>query len=794
MSNLKFKIDVDDKELGKTVKTVKELKQALTDAQKESEDLDIGGDAFKEAQKRIKELRSELKDATGETQGLGGAFDVAGSQIDKMTGGAVSALSDVFNTTKKAIAGMNGLKIAIAGTGIGLLVLAVAALAQAFTRSEEGQNKFATILSRIGTITGTLLDLLADLGDLIIGVFENPQKAIKDFAGLIQTNIVNRFNGLLELIPNLGKSISLLFKGQFGEAAQVAGDAIAKVTLGVDDFTNKVQDAANKTREFIDAQIEKDRVATEAQNKLNEATRLETELIVQRAEAEAQIADLKLKARDIESFSAKERAQFIREAQELTQGLIDKETEALILKRDAILLQGTLGKNTAEANKAEAEAIAAVINIQKKGNDQQKSNLQQLNSLTSQAIAKQKELANAAKKYDDERQAAARQIEDQELGLRSGELEREQARFDALIEQTLNNTALQEGERQRLLVEFNQEKLRLEDEQIEAEIEQNRIKYSRLIQDTLDNELLLESEKQALIKGFEEQRALEESSAREELVQERIAAELKAESDKQEALKEFEAFVREELAEEANTRFEQELIEQEEKYARQLEKLEDFLERGIITREEYNNRVKDAERINAREITEIEIKEAQRRAEETAKINQLRIGAVQNVLGSISSLVELFSGKSRAQAKRAFEIQKKVSIAQALVDTYSSAAAAFKAAMITGGPIGPILAPIAAIAATTAGLANVKQIRSQKFESPSESSTPTAPTESTLPSTTGGPSTPQFNLFGTGGSSEITGAPQPQDSPPQVIRAYVSESDITDTGRRLSNIRQQSEL
>ena len=119
-----------------------------------------------------------------------------------------------------------------------------------FTRSEEGQNKFAKILGVIGSVTGNLLDLLADLGENIISVFENPKQAITDFANLIKDNIVTRFEGLINLIPNLGKAVEQLFKGNFKEAGKIAADSVGKVVLGVDSVTDSVDNAINSVKEF----------------------------------------------------------------------------------------------------------------------------------------------------------------------------------------------------------------------------------------------------------------------------------------------------------------------------------------------------------------------------------------------------------------------------------------------------------------------------------------------------------------------------------------------------------------
>ena len=81
--------------------------------------------------------------------------------------------------------------------------------------------------------------MVADLGEKIISAFENPQQALKDFGQAILDNIVNRFVGFIEFLPEVVKAVQQAFKGDFAEAATTAADAVAKVTLGVENYTEK---------------------------------------------------------------------------------------------------------------------------------------------------------------------------------------------------------------------------------------------------------------------------------------------------------------------------------------------------------------------------------------------------------------------------------------------------------------------------------------------------------------------------------------------------------------------------
>ena len=199
--------------------------------------------SLKGLEKGVDDVNKEVKETSKSTQQMGGT-------LDKVTGGAVSKFNSFKGALTSVTTGFKSLKVAIIATGIGALLIAVTALGQAFTRSEEGQNKFAKILGVIGSVTGNLLDLLADLGESIISVFENPQQAIKDFANLIKQNITTRFDGLLNLIPQIGKAINLLFKGEFSEAGKVAADAVGKVVLGVDSITDSIDGAIESVKDF----------------------------------------------------------------------------------------------------------------------------------------------------------------------------------------------------------------------------------------------------------------------------------------------------------------------------------------------------------------------------------------------------------------------------------------------------------------------------------------------------------------------------------------------------------------
>jgi hypothetical protein len=112
---------------------------------------------------------------------------------------------------------------------------------------------------------------------------------------LVKENIINRFEGLLELVPKLGEAISLLFKGKFSAAGKVAADAVGKVVLGVEDVTDKVGGAVDAVVEFGKT------VVTEVTEAVNVASKLVDQFRAIRDEQQKLIVDNALLNKEMET-------------------------------------------------------------------------------------------------------------------------------------------------------------------------------------------------------------------------------------------------------------------------------------------------------------------------------------------------------------------------------------------------------------------------------------------------------------------------------------------------------------
>ena len=153
------------------------------------------------------------------------------------------------------------------------------------------------------------------------------------------------------------------------------------------------------------------------------------------------------------------------------------------------------------------------------------------------------------------------------------------------------------------------------------------------------------------------------------------------------------------------------------------------------------------------------------------------IGAATNTFTTIANLAELFAGESEESQRKAFKIQKAANIAQATIDTYTSAIGAYRS-QASIPVVGPVLGGLAAAAAVTAGLLNIKSISQQQFGGD------TGP-EPAVPGAIGEPSAPNFNVVGDSGVNQLATLQQ------QPTQAYVVSGEVT-TAQALDRNRVQN--
>ena len=171
-------------------------------------------------------------------------------------------LADATDDAKKGFKGVSktvkGVGTAMKAAGIGLFVALFAKLMEVFGKNQKVIDKFETAMISLSIAFNDFFKFLEDNIGTITGyfkdIFENPQQALKDFGDAIKTNLIERFNSLLETFGLLGKSLKLLIDGEFGEAWEVvkqAGKESIDVLTGVDGSLDKITETITNASNAI---------------------------------------------------------------------------------------------------------------------------------------------------------------------------------------------------------------------------------------------------------------------------------------------------------------------------------------------------------------------------------------------------------------------------------------------------------------------------------------------------------------------------------------------------------------
>ena len=166
--------------------------------------------------------------------------------------------------------------------------------------------------------------------------------------------------------------------------------------------------------------------------------------------------------------------------------------------------------------------------------------------------------------------------------------------------------------------------------------------------------------------------------------------------------------------------------------------------------------------------------------EQTKKTRQENLDAFEiaaattmNALIAINELTQAFAKEDEASQKKAFEVNKAIGIANAIINTSVGVSKALASAP-------PPLNFINAAIVTASGIAAVKNIQKTQFNSSSFDTT--SPSTSTGGAATSPTQPPSFNVVGQSGFNQVAGALGQQ----QPVQAFVVSGDVT-TAQQLQN-------
>jgi len=382
---------------------MKEIKVKLTvDSSGAEKSIDNVTDSTKKLDKansNASKSNNSLSASTAKTGvAMGGVATASTSAATSLTalggtvGAAAGGMSALKTKLQAVIVSLKSVKVAMMATGIGLVIVILASLRAAFTRSEEGQNKFAKAMAAIGAVTGVLMDGLAALGGLIIDVFTKPKEVFKDFSKSIKEFVTDKITKVTEGLGLLGSAIKKAFSGDFKGAFKDAKDGVVQLNRGLNPLVITAEAVAKGVKSIVTEMKEEAKIAGQIADIRAKADKVDRALIIDRAEANRKRAELLDKAANKEKFTAKERIEFLTEAGKIEDAITEKEISAAQLRLKAKKAENALGLSTKDDLDEEARLTAKLIDLQGAKLTKQKLVTSQISAANKEAAADQKAL------------------------------------------------------------------------------------------------------------------------------------------------------------------------------------------------------------------------------------------------------------------------------------------------------------------------------------------------------------------------------------------------------------------
>jgi hypothetical protein len=207
----------------------------------------------------LKSINDGLKDTFAQGKEVLKGYADGIKDFTKGTDGMTTAQKASTIATNLGSGAMNIFKVALASTGIGLLVLALASLIAYFTQTQSGINKLQSVLQPLKAIFSAVTGVVLSLGEGLVNAFSNPKKAMTDLYEFVKTNLINRFKAFGEIIEGI---INLDFKK--------VTNGVLQAGTGVENLTDKISTASSKTASFLNEAAKKGKEIADLSKQISE--------------------------------------------------------------------------------------------------------------------------------------------------------------------------------------------------------------------------------------------------------------------------------------------------------------------------------------------------------------------------------------------------------------------------------------------------------------------------------------------------------------------------------------------
>ena len=789
---IQAKINLDAKQANKSLK---DLKKELKDINTALQEMSVGGEAFEMLSKASKEYKDEIKAIQDEINGVAKVASVSFRDVsNSITGGfavAVGALNMMGVESQRLGQIQKTVQSAIA------IAVGVRNLSESKLNATMIKNGAITVKNKVWTLA------LAGAQKVVVGT----TKAMG-----IAANVSSKgFKALKVAIASTGIGLIVVAVGMIAaywedivgfmmggtteaqkqlEATTAKKDAAFEELEAVEGSTAQMELQGMSQKEILQAKITAVEAAIQAAEVEHEAQKAAIQSDIDRAKTGKKVAAMLLKlvtapidaaiwlynqiplVADLEYASdtiagmffdvegiEEEGLKTLKEQEKVINGLKEKKA-SLILQQQNADKQAVKNsreqreKEAAELRKLEEEIAIAALEL-----DEEKALLRlqhqkqyELDALEGKKNAKEQE------KLIEEKYRTLLLEAEQELSAKRKEL----------AEETANKVASFNKQANELLLESHQE--------LADEIKDLQVEILEAQGETIEERQARE------LADLQEKQRITREKIEQEL--ELLAVEVMNGKASQEVKDAYYAKVKEvnklEVEQDEQTKLVLKLneLELQEFYEDEREKqkqaiLDTFNMLTDAISANLDARMQETENAQQREIDE-----EKRKSEELIEAADGDKDKITQIKQEQENNVKAINDEFLEKKKRIDKRQKAIAAAQAIIDTYASAVAAYKS--MAGIPVvGAVLAPIAAGAATLAGLASVRQIYAQDVGDGGGGGGGGGGTPST-PKPAKVPSAGRFSL----GQGQ-------KDEP---VKAYVVTDEMTDSQDQLENIRRRATI
>jgi hypothetical protein len=338
---------------------------------------------FKNIEKSLDKVNDATKKTSKGVKNVGNDLSLVTDKIDDLSGGAVGAFKNFLSGTRSAVKGVKAWKVALASLGIGLIIIAVAALVELFTKFEGPLKAVDTVMNAIGAsinaivegfgklLSGDVSGFFSDVADAAIEaadatnrlyeaqrqVFEIQNRTIVQNAELRRTVEANLKNAAdtslaleerLEAQDKVNKATEQLIANEQELAAEEL--KVLNAELDLADGFKETEEATIAVRE-AQARLIETTAALERQRQ--DAAKSEREIVAQdkaqkEAAAKEELAQIK-EIQDARKEAQKEREDSLKKITEALQSENRKEVVAVQDKyAELIRLAEKYGQDTVE--------------------------------------------------------------------------------------------------------------------------------------------------------------------------------------------------------------------------------------------------------------------------------------------------------------------------------------------------------------------------------------------------------------------------------------------------------------